>query len=261
MDLMLEGKVALVCGASQGLGLAVAQALAAEGVAVGLLARNAEKLKAEAGAMAARGGRAVALPADLGDWDSVAAGLDSLRGEFGDPDILINNSGPPPPVDVTKVDALLWRAQFEAMVLTLMRLTEAVLPAMRQRRFGRILTVASTSIVEPIPELAISNALRSALAMWMKTLAGQVAGDGVTVNLVLPGSFATARLESMNRRAAEAEGVAEEAFAARSAAAIPAGRYGRPAEFADVTAFLASPRASYLTGTLIRIDGGGTRSL
>jgi 3-oxoacyl-[acyl-carrier protein] reductase len=147
------------------------------------------------------------------------------------------------------------------MVLTLMRLTEAVLPAMRRRGFGRILTVASTSIVEPIPELALSNALRSALAMWMKTLAGRVAVDGVTVNLVLPGSFATARLESMNQRAAAAEGVPEAEFAARSAAAIPAGRYGRPAEFADITAFLASPRAGFVTGTAIRIDGGSTVSL
>jgi 3-oxoacyl-[acyl-carrier protein] reductase len=122
---------------------------------------------------------------------------------------------------VTKVDPELWRAQFEAMVLTLMRLTEAVLPEMRRRGFGRILTVASTSIVEPIPNLAISNALRAALALWMKTLAGQVAGDGVTVNLVLPGSFATARLESMNRMAAEAEGVSPDEFAARAARRSP----------------------------------------
>jgi 3-oxoacyl-[acyl-carrier protein] reductase len=159
---------------------------------------------------------------------------------------------------VTKVDPELWRSQFEAMVLTLMRLTEAVLPAMRRRGFGRILTVASTSIVEPIPDLAISNALRAALALWMKTLAGQVAGDGVTVNLVLPGSFTTARLESMNRKAAAAQGVSVDEIAARSTAAIPAGRYGRPSEFADVTAFLASPRAAYVTGTTVRIDGGST---
>jgi 3-oxoacyl-[acyl-carrier protein] reductase len=261
MDLMLSDKAALVCGASQGLGLAIAKALAAEGVAVALLARNAAKLEAEAAAIRQDGGRALAVPADLGDWASVAEALAAVRREFGDPDILVNNSGPPPPVDVTKVDPELWRAQFESMVLTLMRLTEAVLPAMRQRGFGRILTVASTSIVEPIPNLAISNALRAALALWMKTLAGQVAGDGVTVNLVLPGSFATARLESMNRMAAEAEGISVDEVAARTTAALPARRYGRPSEFADVTAFLASPRAAYVTGTAIRIDGGNTGSL
>lgn len=258
MDLMLEDKVALVCGASQGLGLAIAQALAAEGVAVALLARNAAKLAAEADAIRQSGGRALAVPANLSDWDSIAKALESVRREFGDPDILINNSGPPPPVDVTSVDPDLWRTQFEAMVLTLMRLTEAVLPAMRRRGFGRILTVASTSIVEPIPKLAISNALRAALALWMKTLAGQVAADGVTVNLVLPGSFATARLESMNQMTAAAQGVPADEFAATAAAAIPAGRYGRPDEFADLTVFLASPRAAYVTGTMMRIDGGNT---
>jgi len=261
MDLMLNDKIALVCGASQGLGLAIAKGLAAEGAAVALLARNADKLEAEADAIRQAGGRAIAAPADLGDWDSMAAALETVRGEFGAPDILVNNSGPPPPVDVTTVDPDLWRAQFEAMMLTLMRLTEAVLPDMRRQGFGRILTVASTSIVEPIPALAISNALRAGLALWMKTLAGQVAGDGVTVNLVLPGSFATARLDSMNARKAEAEGIPVEDLAARASAAIPAGRYGRPDEFADVTTFLASPRAGYVTGTAVRIDGGNTGSL
>lgn len=258
MDLMLDDKVALVCGASQGLGLAIAQALAREGAAVALLARNADRLEAEAAAIRQAGGRAIAVPADLGDWDSVAAALAALRRELGEPDILVNNSGPPPPVEVTTVEPDLWRGQFEAMVLTLMRLTESVLPEMRRRGFGRILTVASTSIVAPIPSLAISNALRAALALWMKTLAGQVAGDGVTVNLVLPGSFTTARLESMNRKAAEAQGIPVDELAARSTAGIPARRYGRPAEFADVTAFLASPRAGYITGTMVRIDGGNT---
>ena len=261
MDLMLGDKVALVCGASQGLGLAIARTLAAEGAAVALLARNAEKLEAEAAAIRRAGGRAIAMPADLGDWASVAEALATLRREFGDPDILVNNSGPPPPIVVTEVDPELWRVQFEAMVLTLMRLTEAVLPAMRKRRYGRILTVASTSIVEPIPKLALSNALRSALALWMKTLAGQVAADGVTVNLVLPGSFATARLESMNRMTAETEGIPLQEVEARATAAIPAGRYGSPEEFANMTAFLASPRASFVTGTMIRIDGGNTRVL
>jgi 3-oxoacyl-[acyl-carrier protein] reductase len=261
MDLMLADKVALVCGASQGLGLAIAQALAAEGAAVALLARNAAKLEDEAGAIRDVGGRAMAAAADLSDWASVAEALAAVGREFGDPDILINNCGPPPPIDVTTVEPEVWRAQFEAMVLTPMRLTVAVLPAMRRRGFGRILTVASTSIVEPIANLAISNSLRAALALWMKTLAGQVAGDAVTVNLVLPGSFATARLDSMNRMAAEDQGVSVDELAARATAAIPARRFGRPSEFADVIAFLASPRAAYLTGTMVRIDGGKTGAL
>src|SRR5680860_971536 len=122
MDLKLNDKIALVCGASQGLGLAIARGLAAEGAAVALLARNADRLEAEADTIRQAGGRAIAAPADLGDWDSVAAALEAVRGEFGAPDILVNNSGPPPPVDVTTVDPDLWRAQFEAMMLTLMRL-------------------------------------------------------------------------------------------------------------------------------------------
>ena len=147
------------------------------------------------------------------------------------------------------------------MVLTQMRLTERVLPDMRRRKFGRVLTVSSTTIIEPFAALAISNALRSALAQWMKTLAGEVARDGVTVNLILPGSIATARLADLDHRSARERGVPAATVAAEAAAGIPAGRYGDPAEFGDAAAFLASPRASYITGIALRVDGGATRSL
>ena len=249
MNLDLTNRTALVCGASQGLGFAIAEALAAEGCKVGLLARNAAKLETHVQNLAAKGLAAAALPADMGEWPSLEAAL----ARFGKPDILVNNSGGPPPVDVTKVDADLWRSQFEAMVLNQMRLTEAVLPAMRQKGFGRIVSVASTSIVEPFPSLAISNSLRAALAGWMKTLSGQVARDGVTVNMLLPGSFATERIDTLNRRSAEARGVPVEQIVAESSAEIPVGRYGDPQEFAAVAAFLAIPKASSITGQLIRI--------
>jgi 3-oxoacyl-[acyl-carrier protein] reductase len=257
MNLDLHGKTALVCGASQGLGFAIARALAQEGCKVGLLARSAAKLEVHVQDFTAKGLAAIALPADMGDWTSLEAAL----ARFGHPDILVNNSGGPPPVDVTVVDPDLWRKQFEAMVLNQMRLTEAVLPAMRKNAFGRILSVASTSIVEPFPSLAISNSLRAALAGWMKTLAGQVARDGVTVNMLLPGSFATERIETLNRRDAEQRGISADQVAAEAAAEIPAGRYGDPREFASVAAFLASPKASYVTGQMIRIDGGATKSV
>lgn len=257
MDLDLRDKTALVCGASQGLGFAIAEALAREGCKVGLLARNATKLDAHVKAFAAEGMTAMALPADMFEWPQVQTALDS----FGMPDILVNNSGGPPPVDVTQVDPDLWRRQFEAMVLNQMRLTQAVLPHMRAKGFGRILSVASTSIVEPFASLAVSNSLRAALAGWMKTLAGQVARDGVTVNMLLPGSFATERIDSLNAREAEARGITLQQVVADSSAEIPAGRYGNPREFAAVAAFLASPKASYLTGQMIRIDGGATKSL
>lgn len=257
MDLDLRNRTALVCGASQGLGFAIAMALAHEGCKVGLLARNAAKLDQHVRDLGAHGLEAVALPADMGNWAEVEAALK----RFGSPDILVNNAGGPPPVDVTKVDPDLWRAQFETMVLNQMRLTEAVLPHMRTRRFGRILSVASTSIVEPFASLAISNSLRAALAGWMKTLAGHVAGDGVTVNMLLPGSFATERIDSLNAREAMARGVSVAQVVAESSAEIPVGRYGDPREFGAVAAFLASPKASYVTGQMIRIDGGATRSL
>jgi 3-oxoacyl-[acyl-carrier protein] reductase len=261
MNLDLDGKVALVCGASQGLGLAIAEALAEEGCRVGLLARNGAKLAQHVAILKGRRRETLALPGDMGDWPSIAAALAKLRESFGDAHILVNNTGGPPPTDVTRVDADLWRRQFEAMVLNQMRLTEAVLPAMRKAGFGRILSIASTSVVEPFAGLAISNALRAALANWMKTLASQVARDGVTVNLLLPGSFRTERTEKLNAAAAAARGVAIEEVLASSSADIPMGRYGEPKEFAAVAAFLASPHASYVTGQMIRIDGGATRSV
>ena len=257
MNLDLKGKTALVCGASQGLGFAIAEALAEEGCKVGLLARNAAKLAGHVDTFSQRGLDAVALPADMGDWP----GLERSLSEFGLPSILVNNSGGPPAIDVTSVDPDLWRQQFEIMVLNQMRLTECVLPAMRAAGFGRIINVSSMSVVEPIKGLAISNALRAALVNWMKTLSTEIARDGVTINTLLPGSFATERIEKMNAAAAEQRGVGVDQVVAETSAAIPIGRYGDPKEFGAVAAFLASPKSSYITGQMIRIDGGATRSV
>ena len=258
MDLQLDGKPALVCGASQGLGLAIGEALAAEGCVVGLLARNAAKLEANVDALAARGLKAIALPADMGDFDSVSRALQRMPSP---PLILVNNTGGPPLTDVASVDPDLWRRQFEAMVLNQMRLAQALLPAMRQAKFGRILNISSTSVVEPIAGLAISNALRAALANWMKTLASAVAADGVTVNTLLPGSFATQRTARIDEAEAKERGLTSTEVRKEAAAKIPSGRYGEPHEFAAAAAFLASPRASYITGQRIRVDGGATRSV
>ena len=261
MDLELHGKTALVCGASKGLGFAIAECLAEEGVFVGLLARNSSTLTAAAERIAHKGGKAMPLEGDLGDWMLTETALNTGRGRAGDPDILVTNSGGPPAVDVTRVDPELWSAQFEAMVLNQMRLVEAVLPDMRAKRFGRILSVSSTSIVEPFASLALSNSLRAALAGWLKTLAGQVAADGVTVNLLLPGSFATERIDRLDRDAAERQGVPVAQIREANIDGIPSKRYGEPREFGTLATFLASPRAAYITGTTLRIDGGATRSL
>jgi 3-oxoacyl-[acyl-carrier protein] reductase len=261
MDLGLHGKSALLCGASKGLGLAIAERLAEEGAGVGLIARNRERLSAAVTRIEKLGGKAVAFTADLAKWDELRQALAAMRSAFGNPDILVVNSGGPPPVEVSRIDPDLWRSQFEIMVLNQMRLTEEVLPQMRKNRFGRILSVSSTSIIEPFASLAISNSLRAGLAGWLKTLAGEVAADGVTVNLLLPGSFATERIEELDRNAAEHQGLTIEEVRRANIQEIPAGRYGDPREFGYLAAFLASPHAGYITGSAIKIDGGATKSL
>lgn len=257
MNLDLARKRALVCGASQGLGLAIAEGLAAESCHVGLVARNAEKLQAHAERIRSGGGMATALAADMGDWSSVERAL----ADFGAPSIVVTNTGGPPPVAVAPVEPELWRQQFEAMVLNQMRLVSAVLPAMRQAKFGRIINIASTSVTEPLTALPLSGALRSALINWLKLVSDEAAGDGVTVNSLLPGSIATERLTRLANAEAERRGLSLEEVSAEANAAIPAGRYGTPEEFAAVAVFLASPRAAYVSGQMIRIDGGAARAL
>jgi 3-oxoacyl-[acyl-carrier protein] reductase len=254
MDLQIQNRKALVCGASQGLGLAIAEALAAEGARVGLLARNGAKLKEAAQRI---GGNAQAITADMANWPS----LDVALSTFGLPSILVLNSGGPPLSKASEPDAAIWQAQFEAMVINQQKLVRAVLPAMRQSGFGRILSVASTSVVEPIDGLSISGALRAALASWLKSLSTEVAADGVTVNVLLTGSFKTGRIDKINANAAQSRGIAVAEVERESAARLPTKRYGDPKEFAAVAAFLASPRASYVTGAMIRIDGGSTHAL
>lgn len=258
MDLGIEGRKALVLGGSKGLGRGIAEALAAEGVAVALTGRNEET----AGRAAAEiSPDALGFALDLAGSEAIDPFLDRLASTFGPIDILVLNGGGPPPTHAGDIDPDFWRAQFEAMVLSAMRIVHRLLPPMRARGFGRIIAVASTSIREPIPGLTASNALRSALAGWMKTLAGEVAAEGVTVNMLLPGRLATDRTLGFDRMDAEAEGVSIETIAARSQVEIPIGRYGTPAEFGAAAAFLASRQAAYITGIALPVDGGLSRSM
>ena len=257
MNIDLTGKRALVLGASGGLGGAIARGLGAAGARVAVSSRSAEKLDAAFPDHAA-------FPKLVADLANPGVGRDIAEravGLLGGVDILINNSGGPPPTTALAATDEQWRAQFDAMVMSLVDLTNALVPGMRERRWGRVITVASSGVVAPIPTLALSNALRSALLGWSKTLAGEIAADGVTVNLVLPGRIATSRVAVLDRANAARTGRSMEEVEAAALESIPAGRYGSPDEFAAAAVFLASPQASYITGTTIRVDGGALRNV
>lgn len=257
MDLLIEQRRALVAGASRGLGAAIASALAAEGATVIAVARSLERLK-ELAASCPRGrGSIVARACDLSD----ASAIQTLAEVLAQVDILVLNSGGPPPGPIVDTSDASWRAQFEAMFLSAVRLTRLALPGMRARGFGRIIAVVSSGVLQPIPNLGISNAVRLALVGWAKTLASEVAGDGVTVNCIAPGRIATDRVAELDRGRAVREGIDIAEVERQSRATIPAARYGDPAEFAAVATFIASARSSYMTGSVIRVDGGLIRSL
>ncbi len=262
MDLGLADKRALVLGASQGLGLGVAQALLAEGAHVAICSRSDEALAAARAALPAdQQARCTTIAADLGADDAVARIAAAARAALGDVDILVNNSGGPPTGQPSATDLAEVERQFARMVTPLLGLTLELVPAMRARGWGRVLTIASSGVVQPIPHLPISNSLRAALVGFMKTLAGEVARDGVTVNVLAPGRIATDRTLSIDSAQAARAGRDVADVARESAAAIPAQRYGTVAEFGAVAAFLAGTGASYVTGSIIRVDGGAIRSV
>lgn len=261
MDLKIAGKTALVLGGSKGLGRGVAMALAAEGVAVSIMARGQEAIDKTVAEINTAGGRAIGVAADLADWSSVENALNVTRSKLGPIDILLNNSGGPPPSPVIGVSPELWEAQFRQMVLVFFRLTDLVVPEMRARKWGRIINVASESVVQPIAIIGISNTLRASVVGWAKTLAGEVARDGITVNTMLPGPFATDRIASVAKMRAQKENISIDEVNKRLASQVPVGRIGDPAEFGAIAAFLASPWAGYITGSMIRVEGGTIKSI
>jgi 3-oxoacyl-[acyl-carrier protein] reductase len=258
VDLGLDGRTALVCASTGGLGRATAEALAAEGARVVVSGRRADL----AGQIAAGLQGAVAVPVDVTAPGAAAELVDAARRELGaDLDIVVLNGPGPKPAGATGIGEDDLRAALEALLVFHQGLVARVLPGMRERGWGRILAVGSSGVTEPLPSLALSNIGRSALAAYLKTLATEVAADGVTVNMLLPGRIDTDRVRSLDAARAEREGRDAADVAAASAAGIPAGRYGTPEEFGAVAAFLCSARASYVTGSAVRCDGGAVRHL
>ena len=244
MDLGLEGRVALVTGGSKGIGLGIAKALAAEGVRVAVAARTQETVDAAARELGGKG-----FVYDSGDLDAIPGLLDGVEEAFGPIDIYIaNTGGPPPNADPLAFTREQWEAAHRSLVLAPLALIDAVMPGMRERGWGRIVNVASTSVREPIPAIMLSNTERAGVLAAFKTIARQVAGDGVTLNTLLTGQILTDRLVGLAGSV--------EAAQANARAKVPAGRPGTVEEFAAVAAFLCGEPASYVTGAAIPVDGG-----
>lgn len=262
MDLGLKGKRALVLGSTKGLGRGIAEALAEEGAIVALTGRKQADATAAAAEVASKYGATVyGLQFDSADAASAAAVVPAARAVLGDVDILVLNSGGPPPGDISKVTSETWREQFQAQFLSFVEITNALLPGMRERKWGRILASSSSGVVLPIPNIGISNSLRSSLLAWAKTLSLEVAPDGVTVNTILPGRIQTDRVDQIDAANAERTGQTIEQVKAASTAAIPVGRVGTPEDYGAMAAFLCSEKAGYVTGSMVRVDGGSIRAI
>ncbi|MBJ7503231.1 MAG: SDR family oxidoreductase [Polynucleobacter sp.] len=261
MDLGIKGKVALVLASSRGLGQAMAISLAREGVKVAVTGRNPEGLNTTVEMVKAVGGIALPIPWDLSELGAIDPNVSLVEQQLGPIDILINNTGGPPPTSAAGQDPKLWEKSFHDMILSIISITDRVLPGMRERHWGRIITSTTSGAIAPIRNLAISNTLRAGLSAWSKTLASEVANDGITTNIIMPGRVATDRLRQLDEARSKRENISYEAVVEASLKLIPAGRYGDPREYGDTAAFLASMNAAYITGSVIRVDGGQIPSI
>lgn len=261
MDLGLSGKTCLVMGAGGGLGGAISQTLAREGANVAVADIALEAAKQTADAIIASSGKSLALQWDLADLSIIPDRIAEVVEALGPIDVLVNNTGGPPPTPASGQEPELWEKHFKAMVLSVIAITDQVLPNMRSRGWGRIITSTSSGVVAPIPNLGISNALRLSLVGWSKTLAREVGPDGITANIVLPGRIATSRITFLDEQKAKRENRPISDVMRESTSSIPLQRYGEPQEYADVVTFLASTRSSYVSGSVIRVDGGMIQSI
>lgn len=256
MDFGLNNKTALVHGAGGGLGGAIALTLAAEGATVVVCDINEELLQKTCKAIEAAGGKAIGKQWDLARIDQFEQWHNDVVKAAGPIDILCNNTGGPPPSLVQNVDRGIWEKHFQEMVLSVISMTDLVLPHMLEKGWGRIITSASSGVIAPIANLGLSNSLRSALVGWSKTLAREVGSKGVTSNVLVPGRIATGRIVALDEAKAARENRSVESVMEESVGTIPVKRYGKPSEYGAAAAFLASRQASYITGSVVRVDGG-----
>ncbi len=262
MDLGLRGKIAMVGGASKGLGFAVARALAGEGVHVCIASRDATAIQRAADTIRAEtGGSPLPVTADLSRADAIVAWHEATLQQFGGVDLLFVNTGGPPAGSALAFDDRAWQCAFELLLMSVVRSIRAVVPSMTSRGGGAILVGTSSSVKEPLPNLALSNVLRSGVTSLAKTLSVELAPQKIRVNTIIPGRIATDRLRQLDEINANRQGLSLPDHQARAAASIPLGRYGTPDDFGRVGAFLLSDAASYITGASVQVDGGLVKGL
>lgn len=261
MDLEIRDRVALVCGGSSGLGFAVAKALLAEGARIALNGRDPDKLTRAVVRLGAAADRVAGFPADVSKPGAAAALVEKVHHEMGGPDILLCNSGGPPAGPMESHSPETWQQALEVSLLSTIHLSGAALPHMRAGGWGRILCLASVAARQPSPALILSTTARAGVLGFAKALADEVAAEGITVNVLCPGYFGTDRLTELAATRGKAQGKTTDAVLSDMAQAVPARRIGTPTEFATAAAFLASGPARYITGTVLSVDGGLTRSI
>jgi 3-oxoacyl-[acyl-carrier protein] reductase len=262
MELGLKNKVALVAAASRGLGRAVAEELAAENASLLICGRDTKAVTETAAEIADKtGAHVLAVTADVSNPDDVKRLVESGITRFGRIDILVTNAGGPPAGTFENIKPEEWEAATRLTLYSAINLARQVLPGMKERRWGRILNITSIAVKQPVDNLLLSNSLRAAVTGFARTLANEVATDGITVNNILPGYTRTERVEELASTMAEKQGITAQEFKAKWESEIPMKRLGEPHEFAALAAFLVSERASYITGTSIQVDGGWIRSL
>ena len=262
MDLGLTGKVALVAAASKGLGRAIAHELAAEGASIAMCARGEDALEhARAEISQSTGADVVAIAGDVSRSSDVDNITRTTLEKFGRIDILVTNAGGPPSGKFESLSPDMWQKAFDLTLMSVINLASAVIPGMKERKWGRVINVTSIAVKQPVDGLMLSNSLRSAVTGFARTLANEVAPHGITVNNILPGYTRTERVEQLSDAAAKREGITREAALSKWESEIPMRRLGEPREFAALAAFLASDRASYITGTSISVDGGWIKGL